>query len=436
MPPTRTPRQGAAELDGFYSLKYQQYRKGLLRRQPLLALPVHLHEVAHPRTSPAVETKRRRLREAIALGTPDRVPVITNPLNFYPAQYASTTFADYSFSRKACSGAFLKFIRDHRDFDAVFPSHLICWGQLMTALDLDVIQLPGVHLPENVSFQYVERERLMPEEYPMLISGGYDFFKHNILPRMTPRFDSRKGWDASALLRLSLAGLQYGVFYLRTTRAVERTSGVPVSPGAFTVAPFDLISFLFRDLPGVSQDLFRRPEMVEKTVDMLSDTCILMAEAAAAVTGIRETVIFCERAFSLSPRQFERFYYPGLARLVDALIDRAILPTLALEGDCTHVLDQIVGLPAGRCMIALDTTDISKANEILKGRLCFTGNVPMNLMVLGEPAEVRDACAKLIDECAPGGGFVMSGALGIPDNARPENVRAMLDYTIEHGSYS
>jgi hypothetical protein len=431
----------ADELERFYSRQYEAYRRGLFRRQPaLLGAELINRVVRHrkPEDGPLQRRyaeKRRRVMEAVALGTPDRVPIVTSGLNFYPAYYAGTSFADYSASRKACRGAFLKFVADHDDFDAVFPSHICCWGSLFAATGLDIIRLPGVDLPDDVSYQFVEKERLAPEEYPLLLDGGYGFFKRTVLPRMTPRYRTGKGWEKEALARAALAGLAYGLFYVTTIESVERRTGVPLSPGSFTFAPFDLISFLFRDLPGVSRDLFRVPEMVERTADLMVEACFQMAEMAATASGIRETVVLCERAFSLSPRQFERFYLPSLKRLVAGLIERGIVPLVALEGDCTHLLDQLTELPHGRCIVALDTTDISRANEVFKGRICFTGNLPMTLMVLGTPGEVKDRCARLIDECAPGGGFIMAGALGIPDNARPENVRAMLDYTLEHGVY-
>jgi uroporphyrinogen-III decarboxylase len=41
----------------------------------------------------------------------------------------------------------------------------------------------------------------------------------------------------------------------------------------------------------------------------------------------------------------------------------------------------------------------------------------------------------LIDVVGKGGGFILDGAIGIPDEARPENVRAMVDTTREYGVY-
>ena len=43
-------------------------------------------------------------------------------------------------------------------------------------------------------------------------------------------------------------------------------------------------------------------------------------------------------------------------------------------------------------------------------------------------------CKKLIDVCGKGGGFIMDAATGL-DDAKPENVRAMFEFTKEYGVY-
>ena len=53
----------------------------------------------------------------------------------------------------------------------------------------------------------------------------------------------------------------------------------------------------------------------------------------------------------------------------------------------------------------------------------------------GTPAQVSDYCKKLIDIVGKGGGFIMDGATGIPDEAKLENVKAMKETTKEYGIY-
>uniref|UniRef100_A0A7C2K279 Uroporphyrinogen decarboxylase (URO-D) domain-containing protein n=1 Tax=candidate division WOR-3 bacterium TaxID=2052148 RepID=A0A7C2K279_UNCW3 len=51
-------------------------------------------------------------------------------------------------------------------------------------------------------------------------------------------------------------------------------------------------------------------------------------------------------------------------------------------------------------------------------KICIAGNVPASLIISGTPEEVRYYCKKLIDTCAPGGGFILSPGSSL-DEANP-----------------
>ena len=56
------------------------------------------------------------------------------------------------------------------------------------------------------------------------------------------------------------------------------------------------------------------------------------------------------------------------------------------------------------------------------------------MLRLAKPDEVKDYCKKLIDTVGKDGGFIMSNGAFF-DNAKPENVKAMVDFTKEYGVY-
>ena len=67
-------------------------------------------------------------------------------------------------------------------------------------------------------------------------------------------------------------------------------------------------------------------------------------------------------------------------------------------------------------------------------RACIGGNVPASLFKAGTPAQM-DACVKkLMDTCAPGGGYFISPGAVI-DQANAENVQAYLKAAKEYGVY-
>jgi uroporphyrinogen-III decarboxylase len=118
-----------------------------------------------------------------------------------------------------------------------------------------------------------------------------------------------------------------------------------------------------------------------------------------------------------------------------SLIDEGLTPMPWMEADYTDRLEVIGDIPRGKAIYHFENADIFKAKEILGDVVCIRGNVPASLLCLGSPQEVRDYCKKLIDIVGKGGGFIMDGGNGISDEAKPENVRAMVDFTKEHGVY-
>jgi uroporphyrinogen-III decarboxylase len=137
----------------------------------------------------------------------------------------------------------------------------------------------------------------------------------------------------------------------------------------------------------------------------------------------------------MSLEQFKTFYWPSLRKLVIALIDQGLTPNVLWEGNCESRLGTIGDIPRGKAVYAFERTDLFKAKEILGDTVCIRGNVPPSLLIMGSAQEVRAYCKKLIRVVGKGGGFLLDGASGIPDETKPENLKAMEETTKEVGLY-
>ncbi|HBG23241.1 MAG TPA: uroporphyrinogen-III decarboxylase, partial [Peptococcaceae bacterium] len=127
------------------------------------------------------------------------------------------------------------------------------------------------------------------------------------------------------------------------------------------------------------------------------------------------------------PRLWRRFVFPYYKQLVQAVVDEGVIPILHFDSDWTRDLENLREMPKGKCVLALDgATDIYKAKEILGDHMCIMGDVPAALLSLGTPGEVNEYCQRLINEIGPAG-FILSSGCDIPPNAKPENVKAMID---------
>jgi len=55
--------------------------------------------------------------------------------------------------------------------------------------------------------------------------------------------------------------------------------------------------------------------------------------------------------------------------------------------------------------------------------------------VHGAVNDVKKYCKKLIEDCAEGGGFILSTECETPWDAKPENVKAIIDSAKKYGKY-
>ena len=77
---------------------------------------------------------------------------------------------------------------------------------------------------------------------------------------------------------------------------------------------------------------------------------------------------------------------------------------------------------------------MAMAKKKLGNIACITGGFPTSLLDWGSTQQVIDETKRLIDICAPGGGFIFETGCGMC-NAKRENVVAMFETVKEYGRY-
>jgi len=136
----------------------------------------------------------------------------------------------------------------------------------------------------------------------------------------------------------------------------------------------------------------------------------------------------------MSSKQFEKFYWPSLRKLILALVDEGIMASLFCEGRYNNRLEYIGDFPKGWVTWQFDQTDMANAKRILGKNCCVVGNVPSSLLAFGTVNDTKEYCRKLIETCAPGGGYVLTGGTAVTE-AKPENLRVLMEASREYGVY-
>ena len=136
----------------------------------------------------------------------------------------------------------------------------------------------------------------------------------------------------------------------------------------------------------------------------------------------------------MSDEHFQKFYWPSLRKVILALVEAGLTPVLHVQGDYTPRLHQLAELPRGKVPIHYDRVDRQQALTIMGDRQCFWGDISSALLSTGSAEQVKDDVKELIDLFAPAGGLIVDGSVGIPDEARPENIQAMVETVRYYGN--
>jgi uroporphyrinogen-III decarboxylase len=405
--------------------------------------------------------REKRVQDAIALRVPDRVPVLVL-FAFFPARYCGMTIQELMYDPEKLSQAQWKTMVDFEPDMDNNPFGLRYLGPILEALDFKPLKWPGHGLASDHTYQYVEGEYLKAEEYDHFLLDPTDFMIRRFWPRIMGGLSGFQqlpplhniisyylgvsmGFRAfaqpevkAALETLVKAGeksLEIATYSSRFTQQA-REAGFPMQYGAVTQAPFDTLSDFFRGMKGTMLDMYRRPQKVIQACEKLLPFMLEMAVNGTRASGNPRVFIPIHWGLDsfMSPEQFRKFFWPTLRELMVALINEGLNPCPLWEGNCTARLEIIKDIPAGKACYAFEATDMVKAKEILGDTVCIRGNVPLSIMATGTPDQVRACCKKLIDTVAKGGGYIMDTSTGL-DDAKPENVKALFDFTREYGVY-
>jgi len=405
--------------------------------------------------------REKRVLDAIALKVPDRVPIVVL-FGFFPAKYAGLTVEEAMYDPEKLFDAQLKALLEFApDMDQA-PFAIRSLGPTLEALDFRQLKWPGHGVAKDHTYQFVEGEYMTADEYDHFLLDPSDFMVRKYWPRVCGKL---KGFEKLAPLHGIITyymGFNLGIApfslpevaeafaamqkageeavriaaYSRRYAEKAKEEGFPMQTGAFTQAPFDTLGDFFRGTKGLMLDMYRRPDKVVKACEKLLPIMFETAINATRASGNPRVFIPIHKGLDgfMSEDQFKRFFWPTLRELMITLIEAGCNPCPLWEGDCTSRLPVIRDIPPGKACYAFEATDMVKAKEILGETVCIRGNVPLSIVATGTPDDVISYCKNLIDKAGRDGGFIMDTSTGL-DDAKPENVKAMFDFTREYGVY-
>jgi uroporphyrinogen-III decarboxylase len=409
--------------------------------------------------------KRYKARAARILAAnkcekPDRVPV-SLPVGHYAAYYSGYNLKKVMYDYKANRESLIKFVQDFNDhMDSVSGGGAIA-GRALDLMDNINYAWPGHGLSdEATTHEYKEAKYIDSTEYNDYIRDPSDFAFRVLTPRTAKGLERLKNFIClngimtkpleiaasftrpevrEAFRKLIAAGeeLEQQQKENQIYHKYCISMGLPMPRGGAATAPYDLIADVLRGTQGVAFDIYRMPEKVLETIEVITKLEIDRLIKSANETGFTSVMFPLHKGDDkfMSVKQFEKFYWPSLKRVVDALIAEGIMVHLFAEGSYNQRLSFLGDFPKGWVTYLFDQTNMEAAKKACGKTCCISGNVPASLMVTATPQQVKDYCRDLIEKCAPGGGFILAGGCQATETKNPANFWAFMEMAEKYGKY-
>jgi len=403
--------------------------------------------------------RHKRVQDAISLKETDRVPSVFYSMFWY-AKYGGVTCRDIMYDYDKLSAIVREVLNDFQPDCFSLPHPIIALGPSMEAMDYKQLEWPGHGTDPNVSYQFLDKEYMTANEYEEYIFDPTGFYLTKYLPRISgvcAGFGKLPSFPGHYYIQ-SVLGARYfsNPDIVKSFQAMTKAgdemqamlskamtfaremgdAGFPLAQGASAISPFDYFADYFRGSKGVMMDMYRKGDLFLEAMDKAAVFIIRSAVAQSERQPCKTVFIPVHWAFDglMSEAHFKTYFWPPFKKVILGLIDAGLTPLLLWEGDCTSRMELIGDIPAGKAIYWFERGDLFKAKEILGDVTCLRGNVPPSLLNTGTPDEVDEYCRKLIQIVGKGGGFILDGGIGIPDEALTENVKAMFDATHKYGN--
>lgn len=337
-----------------------------------------------------------RVRAAIDLGRPDRVPVDLH--NFQPAAKAMDgPLSEVFRNGELLAEAMLRAWREFRHDMILLENGTACNAQ---ACGVEVIYrdnaAPAAHIPVLKRLEDVDR---------LEVPNPHTAFPMCEIIKAT-RILSREIGDEAWI--------------------VARADQGPMDLAAQLLGIQELMLAIALD---------EQPELIHKLLDFSRQVATRYAfaliEAGGHSTSIGEPIAGPDL---ISPQHYRQYPFIHEKRMVDELKQAGIILANHICGNTIPIIDDFIA--TGAQILEIDhKTDMQKAKDAARHKTCLLGPLNTSLLLEGTPQEVEDACREAIEIMAPDSGFILGPGCALDPNVPADNIHALVESAKKYGVY-
>ncbi len=279
------------------------------------------------------------------------------------------------------------------------------------------------------TLSHLQTPPMKADEYDQLIADPAAFVANVLLPRKHPvLFGGRE--EAKKALKVFAEDEFYNFVQVfgATNKLMEEKYGVTtfVNPSPMINTPLDHLFDFFRGFRGTLTDLRRQGANVKAALDAIWEYRWEKLTSQPYNFGTYCSFQPCHIPAYLSPKQFDELYWPYEKKLIEWINRSGAKAYIILEGKWDRLLPYFLELPKDSCVLHVDDDDFIKTYELLGQHQILIGGLKASDCRLKKFEDIKDDVKRVIDTCAPGGGFLFSNDKGwlTPGDLNPTVVEA------------
>ncbi|WKY48148.1 uroporphyrinogen decarboxylase family protein [Eubacteriaceae bacterium ES3] len=380
------------------------------------------------------EEKIKRIITTVNHQEPDKVPILSL-FETYSIAYAGGTVQEMTDHPEK---EIEYYCAPHKD---IYSDVLLAAGLVFDAKSAECMGSESHFVSEDgTTVQHKEMTPMEADEYPELIADPEAYIFNKMLPRKAKKLAGNNEEKYAAIKALVDHWKMKGMVQGQLIEKLKTEYQLPTMIAGFAYPPLDYIFDYLRGFKGISMDLRRHPKEVEAA-------CEAMYKIADGFMGVPDQVMSVpEFPFYatmmhiptfINPKQFERFFLPTYEKLIYKIHERGGKLVMFLEGNWESKYDWLNSLPKNFAVGIIEDDDIFEAKKKIGDNITIAGGMPMEKLKLGTKEECKDYAKKLIDELAPGGGYIFSTdrAMLSGGDAKAENLIETFNFVHEYGVY-
>ena len=143
----------------------------------------------------------------------------------------------------------------------------------------------------------------------------------------------------------------------------------------------------------------------------------------------------CNQGTLIAPDLLRELFFPYTAQIIQFIRDKGVPVLFHSDGYVMDILPDLIdmGIDGFQSIQPSAGMDIVELKKTVGHKLILMGNVDVDLLGRGTPGQVAGEVRRLIDEVAPGGGFILSSSNALGRETSAANALAMYDTAEAYG---